>query len=77
MEEKRPQEIDDNSFHEETVSSERTGRPLVETSVRLKRHMKERGDSLLKQTQKMCQMVAKHVLFHEKGNIQRWRQNTS
>ena len=24
--------------------------------------MKERGDSLLEQTQKMCQMVAKHVL---------------
>ena len=24
--------------------------------------MKERGDSLLKQTQKMCQVVAKHVL---------------
>ena len=23
--------------------------------------MKERGDSLLKQTQKMCQIVAKHV----------------
>ena len=29
----RSQEIDDNSFHEETVSSERTGRPVVETSV--------------------------------------------
>ena len=27
------QEIDVNSFHEETVSSERTGRPVVETSV--------------------------------------------
>ena len=24
--------------------------------------MKERGDSLLKQTQKMCQIVLKHVL---------------
>ena len=35
MEEKRPrsQEIDVNSFHEESVSSERTGRPVVETSV--------------------------------------------
>ena len=25
--------------------------------------MRERGDSLLKQTQKMCQIVLKHVLF--------------
>ena len=71
----RSQEIDVNSFHEETVSSERTERPVVETSViqtrssedrvripTLKRHMKERGDSLLKQTQKMCQIVVKHVL---------------
>ena len=35
MEEKRPvsQEIDVNSFHEEPVSSERTGRPVIETSV--------------------------------------------
>ena len=40
----RSHEIDVNSFHEETVSSERT------------------GDSLLKQTQKMCQIVVKHVL---------------
>ena len=29
----RSQEIDVNSFHEETVSSERTVRPVVETSV--------------------------------------------
>ena len=29
----RSHEIDVNSFHEETVSSERTGRPVVETSV--------------------------------------------
>ena len=29
----RSQEIDVNSFHEETVSSERTWRPVVETSV--------------------------------------------
>ena len=29
----RSQETDVNSFHEETVSSERTGRPVVETSV--------------------------------------------
>ena len=29
----RPQEIDVNSFHEESVSSERTGRPVIETSV--------------------------------------------
>ena len=29
----RSQEIDVNSFHEEPVSSERTGRPVIETSV--------------------------------------------
>ena len=29
----RSQEIDDNSFHEEPVSSERTERPVIETSV--------------------------------------------
>ena len=68
----RSQEIDVNSFREETVSSEKTGRPVVETGViqtrsseeskdpTLKRHMKERGDSLLKQTQKMCQIVVIH-----------------
>ena len=35
MEEKtsHSQEIDVNSFHEEPVSSERTGRPVIETSV--------------------------------------------
>ena len=40
----RSQEIDVRSFHEEAVSSDRTGQPLW------------------KQTQKMCQMVAKRVL---------------
>ena len=71
----RFQEIDVNSFHEESVFSERTGRNVIETSLiqarssedrkdpTLKRHMKERGDSLLKQTQKKCQIVLKHVLF--------------
>ena len=29
----RSQEIDVNSFHEESVSSERTGRPVIETTV--------------------------------------------
>ena len=29
----------------------------------LKRHMRERGDSLVEQTQEMCQIVLKHVLF--------------
>ena len=70
----RSQEIDVNSFHEETVSSERTRRPVVETSViqarssedskdpNVERHMRERGDSLLKQTQKMRQIDLKHVL---------------
>ena len=70
----RSQEIDVNSFHEEHVSSERTGHPLLKRveskHVHLKtkriptskRYMKERGDSLLKQRQKMCQIVVKHVL---------------
>ena len=38
-------------------SSEDSKDPNVE------RHMRERGDSLLKQTQKMCQISFKHVLF--------------
>ena len=71
----RSQEIDVNFFHEEPVSSERAGRPVIETSViqarssedskdpNVERHMRERGDSLLKQTRKMCQIVLKHVLF--------------
>ena len=58
----RSQEIDVNSFHEESVSSERTGRPVIETSViqarssedskdpMLNRHMSERGDSLSRTT---------------------------
>ena len=33
----RSQEIDVSSFHEESVSSERTGRPVIETSVSLAR----------------------------------------
>ena len=53
------QEIDVNSFHKESVSSERTVRPVIETSViqarssedtrdpTLERHMRERGDSFL------------------------------
>ena len=36
-------------------------------------HMRDRGNPLSKQTQKMCQMVAKHVLVM-KHKIQRWRQ---
>ena len=38
--------------------------------------MRERGDSLLKQTQKMCQVVLKHVLFM-KAKRSTWRWNTS
>ena len=70
----RSQEIDVNSFHEEIVSSYRSGQPLWKrvkpTHVHLTTgrvstlnwHMIDRGSPLLKQTQKMCQMVAKHVL---------------
>ena len=67
----RSQEIDVNSFHQETVSSERTGRPVVETSVIQARSSEDSKDpnvgtayertrrlvSLLEQTQKMCQIV--------------------
>ena len=56
------QEIDVNSFHEETHSSERTGRPVVETSVSKHVHLKTVRIPTLKQTLKMCLMVAKHVL---------------
>ena len=38
------QEIDVNSFHEELVSSERTGRPVVETSVIQARSSEDRKD---------------------------------
>ena len=43
------------------LGSERAQRPEVGIPT-LKRHMKERGDSLLQQTQKMCQIVAEHVV---------------
>ena len=61
----RSQKIDVNSFHEESVVSKRTERPVVETSViqaRSSEDSKDRGDSFLKQTQEMCQIVLKHVL---------------
>ena len=41
----RSQEIDVNSFHEETVSSERTGRPVVGTSVIQARSSEDSKDS--------------------------------
>ena len=40
----RSQEIDVDSFHEDTVSSERTGRPVVETSVIQTRSSKDSKD---------------------------------
>ena len=40
----RSQEIDVTSFHEETVSLERTGRPVVETSVIQARSSEDRKD---------------------------------
>ena len=39
----RSQEIDVNSFHEELVSSERTGRPVIETSVIQTRSSEDKG----------------------------------
>ena len=41
----RSHEIDVNSFHEEPVSSERTGRPVIETSVIQARSSEDRKDS--------------------------------
>ena len=70
----RSQEIDVNSFHEESVSSDRSGQLVVETSRTQTRSSDDSkslnvelahdrsGQPLLKQTQTICQMVAKHVL---------------
>ena len=70
----RSQEINTRSFHEEAVKNDRTEQPVVETSethtrssddsesLNVERHMIDRSNPLLKQTQKMCQMVSKHVL---------------
>ena len=72
----RSQEIDVDSFHEEPVSSERSGRPVIETSVIQARssedskdhngekaHERTRRLVFETHTQKMCQIVLKHVLF--------------
>ena len=40
----RSQEIDVNPFHEELVSSERTGRPVIETSVTQARSSEDSKD---------------------------------
>ena len=45
----RFQEIDVNSLHEEPVSSERTGRPVIETSVIQARSSEDRKDSNVEQ----------------------------
>ena len=70
----RSQEIDTRSFHEEAVKTDRTGQPVVETGRTRTRSSDDSkclnvemthdrtGQPLLKHTQKMCQMVAKHVL---------------
>ena len=75
----RSQEIDISFFHEEIVSSERTGRPVLETSVIHARSSEDSKDPnvgtahertrrlVLEQTQKMCQIVLKH--------IPNWRRN--
>ena len=51
------------SFHDEAVQHERTGKPVKATAstLKIKRHMIERGNPLLKQ-QIMCQTVPEHVL---------------
>ena len=70
----RSQEIDVNYFHEEAVSSEKTGRPVVETSVIQTRSSEDSKDHhvemahertrrlVVEKTQKMCQIVVNHVL---------------
>ena len=45
----RSQEIDVNSFHEETVSSDRSGRPVIETSVIQARSSEDRKDPNVEQ----------------------------
>ena len=80
----RSREIDVNSFHEETVSSERTGRPVVETSAIQARSSEDSKDpNVEKAHEREGRLVVgrntenvpdlKHVLFM-KRNIERWRQ---
>ena len=71
----RSQEIDVSSFHKESVSSERTGRPVIETSVIQARSSEDSKDPKVgkahERTRRLvietntdkCQMVLKHVLF--------------
>ena len=81
----RSQEIDVNSFHEEPVSSERTGRPVNETSVIQARSSEDRKDFNVEQAhERTGKPVIKHDVItvsdnsqtrsvHESENVQRWR----
>ena len=63
----RSQEIDDNSFHEETVSSERTGRPVILTSVIQARSSEDSKDPNVEKAHKRTRrLVVDHDnLSHE------------
>ena len=86
----RSQEINVHSFHEESVSSERTGRPVIETSViqaRLSEDSKDPnvGKALERTRRLVFETNTENVpdssqtrSFHESETFtQRWRQNTS
>ena len=62
----RSQEIDVNSFHEEAVSSERTGRPVVETSVIPTRSSEDRKDFNVEQAH---ERTVRPVITHDVINV--------
>ena len=62
----RSQEIDVNSFHEETLSSERMGRPVVETSVIQARSSEDRKDFNVEQAH---ERTGRSVITHDVINV--------
>ena len=87
MREKRsvPQEIDVNSFHEESVSSERKGGPVVETSVIQARSSEDSKDPIVAKAHweneetrywskhRKCARQFSNTFCSWKRNVQRWR----
>ena len=62
----RSQEIDVNSFHEETFSSERTERPVIETSVIQARSSEDRKDFNVEQAHERTE---RPVITHDVINV--------
>ena len=63
---RRSQEIDVKSYHEELVSSERTVRPVVETSVIQTRSSEDRKDFNVVQSH---ERTGRHVITHDVINV--------